>query len=80
MRPSSIDRLARMQLAVEMWPCSMSATGLPRDVDGRQEVQHVVADGRGDVLLQVLLGLVLGILLQFVGDVLVDRRALAVRG
>ena len=29
-RPSFIERFARMQLAVEMYPCSISATGLPR--------------------------------------------------
>ena len=68
-----------MQLAVEMWPCSMSATGLPRECDRRQEVLHVPADGRGDVPLQVLLGLVLGILLELVGDVAVDRLAPAER-
>ncbi len=53
-----------MQLAVEMWPSSMSATGLPRDSIAASEVQHVATDGRGDVLLQVFLGLVLGIFLE----------------
>ena len=77
MRPSFCDMLARMQLAVEMWPCSMSATGLPRGVDRLEEVEHVAADRRGDVLLQVLLGLVLGVLLQLVRHVAVDRLAVA---
>ena len=61
-RPSFIDRFARMQLAVEMCPCSMSATGLPRSSRCLEEVAHVPADRRRDVPLQVLLGLVLGVL------------------
>ena len=65
-------RLARMQLEVEMYPCSMSATGLLAPVDRRQEIEHVVADGRGDMPLQVLLGLVLGVLVQLVGHIAMD--------
>ena len=69
-----------MQLAVEMWPCSMSATGLPREAMAARKSCMWRADGRGDVPLQVLLGLVLGVLLQLVGDVAVDRRSAAQRG
>ena len=42
-----------------------------------KEVLHVAADGGGDVLLEVLLGLVLGELLEFVRHVLVDRLSAA---
>ena len=45
--------------------------------DRRQQVFHVAADRRGDVLLQVFLGLVLGILLELVGHLAVDRLAAA---
>ena len=62
-----------------MCPCSMSATGLPRSMIALQKILHVRADGRGDVLLQVLLGLVFGKLLQFVGHVFVDGFAVAER-
>src|SRR5947209_11556180 len=41
--------------------------------DALEPVLHVAADRRGDVPFQVLLGLVLGVLVQLVGDVLVDR-------
>ena len=40
---------------------------------GFEQVQHMTADGRGDVLFQILLGLVLGILFEFVCDIAMDR-------
>ena len=70
-RPSCIDRFARMQLAVEMCPCSMSATGFAAVSRRLQEVLPVPPQGRRDVPLQVLLGLVLGVL------VLLDQRRAA---
>ena len=48
-------------------------------LDRRHEVEHVPTDGRGDVALQVFLGLVLGILLELVDDILVDRGSTAER-
>ena len=45
-----------------------------------EEVAHVAADGGGDVFLQVLFGLVFGVLLQFHGDVFVDGLFLAAAG
>jgi hypothetical protein len=41
---------------------------------GFEQIQHMDADGRGDVLFEILLRLILGILLQLVLDVAVDRR------
>src|SRR5271157_55796 len=48
-------------------------------LDRCQEVEHVATDGRGDVSLQVYLGLVFGILLQLVDDILMDRPSTAER-
>jgi phenylalanyl-tRNA synthetase beta chain len=45
--------------------------------DGPEEVLHVHADRRGDVLLQVLLRPVLGVLVELIDDVLVDRIPIA---
>ena len=48
-----------MQLAVEMWPSLDVGHRLAARGDRRQKILHVIADRRGDVLLQVLLRLVL---------------------
>ena len=61
-----------MHDALEMWPCSMSATGWPRVAIAARKSFMWPRIAGGDVPLQVLLGLVLGVLLQLVGDVLVD--------
>src|SRR5258708_30304972 len=50
--------------------------GLASVVDGSEEILHVVADGRGDVALEVFFGFVLGIFLEFVGDVAMGGLAL----
>ena len=68
---------ARMQEAVEMWPCSMSATGRPRVSMAARKSAHVGPRGRGGVELDVFLRQVLGILLALVDAVLMDRLAAA---
>ena len=63
-----------MQLAVEMWPCFDvgDRAGRACAIACRKSCMWPRIGGR-DVLLQVLLGLVLGILVQLVGHVAVDR-------
>jgi hypothetical protein len=62
-----------MQLVVEMWPCSMSATGRLRFSIAREQITHMAANGRRDVALEILLGAVFGVLLELVGYVFVNR-------
>src|SRR4029078_5731564 len=56
--------------------CDRTSKGCDRG----EEILHVAADGRSGVLLEVLLRLVFGELLELVRHVLVDGRAAAGRG
>ena len=49
-----------MQEELEMWPSSMSATGLAAAFDRSQEVSHMAARRRGRVQFDVRLGQVFG--------------------
>ena len=53
--------------------------GLRASVDGRQEILHVMADGRRDVAFEILFGAVFRILFKFVSDVAMDGRAAVCR-
>ena len=64
---------------VEMYPCSMSATGFPREAMFRKQILHVMPNGWSDMLLQVLFGFVYRVFFQLILDVAVHRLTFAER-
>lgn len=49
--PFSKDMFAKVQEALEMWPCSISATGFFSALDAFEEINHVAADNRDGMCL-----------------------------
>ena len=78
-RPNSSDRFAKIQHAVDICPCSISATGRPRVVIARQKILHMAANRWRYVLLQPRLGVVLRILVQLIRHVFVNSLRLLPR-